>query len=113
MGFEPTRACALPVFKTGAINHSTTPPCSRLALGLCHRAAREQGEGLRARAEIPNPKDQIPKKVIRRSGKVDRALRRSMGDAPGAAEREKIARRSGRSTFAGDPPFARHSHMFM
>ena len=26
MGFEPTRAFALPVFKTGAINHSTTPP---------------------------------------------------------------------------------------
>jgi hypothetical protein len=29
VGFEPTRACALPVFKTGAINHSTTPPSSR------------------------------------------------------------------------------------
>jgi membrane-associated phospholipid phosphatase len=26
VGFEPTRACALPVFKTGAINRSTTPP---------------------------------------------------------------------------------------
>src|ERR1041384_7227214 len=26
VGFEPTKACALPVFKTGAINHSTTPP---------------------------------------------------------------------------------------
>ena len=26
VGFEPTRACALPVFKTGAINHSTTSP---------------------------------------------------------------------------------------
>ena len=26
VGFEPTRAFALPVFKTGAINHSTTPP---------------------------------------------------------------------------------------
>ena len=24
--FELTKACALPVFKTGAINHSTTPP---------------------------------------------------------------------------------------
>src|SRR5687767_14694980 len=29
VGFEPTRACALPVFKTGAINHSTTPPEAR------------------------------------------------------------------------------------
>ena len=26
VGFEPTRASALPVFKTGAINRSTTPP---------------------------------------------------------------------------------------
>ena len=26
VGFEPTRACALPVFKTGAINRSATPP---------------------------------------------------------------------------------------
>ena len=31
VGFEPTRACALPVFKTGAINHSTTPPRYRAA----------------------------------------------------------------------------------
>ena len=31
VGFEPTRACALPVFKTGAINHSTTPPVWRRA----------------------------------------------------------------------------------
>ena len=31
VGFEPTRACALPVFKTGAINHSTTPPGARAA----------------------------------------------------------------------------------
>jgi hypothetical protein len=31
VGFEPTRACALPVFKTGAINHSTTPPRYRVA----------------------------------------------------------------------------------
>ena len=25
-GFEPSRACALPVFKTGAIGRSATPP---------------------------------------------------------------------------------------
>ena len=31
VGFEPTRACALPVFKTGAINRSTTPPGSAVA----------------------------------------------------------------------------------
>jgi hypothetical protein len=30
VGFEPTRTFALPVFKTGAINHSTTPPVLRL-----------------------------------------------------------------------------------
>jgi hypothetical protein len=51
VGFEPTRACALPVFKTGAINHSTTPPA-------CPR---------RGNCAI----------VVLRS-KVDRALRRSM-----------------------------------
>lgn len=32
VGFEPTRAFALPVFKTGAINHSTTPPESCAAI---------------------------------------------------------------------------------
>ena len=26
VGFEPTRPFGLPVFRTGAINHSTTPP---------------------------------------------------------------------------------------
>ena len=26
VGFEPTRACALPVFKTGALDHSATLP---------------------------------------------------------------------------------------
>jgi hypothetical protein len=28
-GFEPPRACALPVFKTGAIDHSATPPSNK------------------------------------------------------------------------------------
>ena len=27
-GFEPSNACALPVFKTGAFNRSATPPRS-------------------------------------------------------------------------------------
>ena len=36
VGFEPTRACALPVFKTGAINHSTTPPVPARADGAIH-----------------------------------------------------------------------------
>gem|GEM_PF-3777118 len=35
VGFEPTRPFGLPVFKTGAINRSTTPPglfvCSKFA----------------------------------------------------------------------------------
>ena len=30
MGFEPMEACTSPVFKTGAINRSTTPPSSRI-----------------------------------------------------------------------------------
>src|ERR1700730_11485894 len=43
VGFEPTRACALPVFKTGAINHSTTPPRVLLASReLCHRSIVQQ-----------------------------------------------------------------------
>jgi hypothetical protein len=41
VGFEPTRACALPVFKTGAINRSTTPPVFD-ARELCHRPPGEQ-----------------------------------------------------------------------
>ena len=30
VGFEPTEAFTSPVFKTGAINHSTTPPGTTL-----------------------------------------------------------------------------------
>ena len=30
VGFEPTEALTSPVFKTGAINHSTTPPNQHL-----------------------------------------------------------------------------------
>ena len=41
VGFEPTRAFALPVFKTGAINHSTTPPGFWLG-ELCHREFVQQ-----------------------------------------------------------------------
>ena len=26
VGFEPTEDCSSPVFKTGALNHSATPP---------------------------------------------------------------------------------------
>lgn len=29
VGFEPTLACARPVFKTGAIGHSATPPSKK------------------------------------------------------------------------------------
>ena len=31
VGFEPTEPCGSPVFKTGAIDHSTTPPFFRRA----------------------------------------------------------------------------------
>ena len=51
VGFEPTRAFALPVFKTGAINRSTTPP------------------GIRGREKCV---------ILGSASKVDRALRRSM-----------------------------------
>ena len=60
VGFEPTRACALPVFKTGAINRSTTPP------------SFETRENCATGAEL---------------SKVDRALRRSiLSIARGAAD---------------------------
>ena len=52
VGFEPTRAFALPVFKTGAINHSTTPPVRQRSPELCHCRAREQG-GSRCRSLDP------------------------------------------------------------
>ena len=29
VGFEPTRPCGLPVFKTSALDHSATPPVRR------------------------------------------------------------------------------------
>ena len=35
-GFELTRPLGLPVFKTGAINRSATPPEKRWALGIAH-----------------------------------------------------------------------------
>ena len=41
-GFEPSNACALPVFKTGAIGHSATPPAlhrTRVTRRLAHRFA--------------------------------------------------------------------------
>ena len=30
VGVEPTRRCHLPVFKTGAFDHSATPPAARI-----------------------------------------------------------------------------------
>ena len=35
VGFEPTEAFTSPVFKTGAINHSTTPPGTTLGPSHC------------------------------------------------------------------------------
>jgi hypothetical protein len=31
VGFEPTEPCGSPVFKTGAIDHSATPPINELS----------------------------------------------------------------------------------
>ncbi len=41
--FELTRPFGLPVFKTGAINRSATPPGKVRSPGLCHRSSFEQG----------------------------------------------------------------------
>ena len=50
VGFEPTRACALPVFKTGAINRSTTPP---LNSDLCRRAGDNTSASGEGAANLP------------------------------------------------------------
>src|SRR5436190_18131554 len=69
VGFEPTRACALPVFKTGAINRSTTPPDHLLGFGENRATAVAVS-------------------------KVDRALRRSMmGTSAAAAFHQSPAER--------------------
>src|SRR5215467_10007669 len=41
--FELTRPFGLPVFKTGAINRSATPPGKVRSPGLCHRSSFQQG----------------------------------------------------------------------
>ena len=48
VGFEPTRAFALPVFKTGAINHSTTPP------------RRQRWGNCATRNELSKPSPRVP-----------------------------------------------------
>ena len=42
VGFEPTEAFTSPVFKTGAINHSTTPPGTTLGLSHCFMGPRNR-----------------------------------------------------------------------
>gem|GEM_PF-5240175 len=42
VGFEPTRACTLPVFKTGAFNHSATHPPAFI---LTHSRAKMKSKG--------------------------------------------------------------------
>jgi len=41
-GFEPARPCGPPVFKTGAINHSTTPPLSAVSETLSYPARAKE-----------------------------------------------------------------------
>ncbi len=68
VGFEPTRTFALPVFKTGAINRSTTPPKSRPAL-FWHSPGTEQ--------ELPNaalPRSCAPSNLDYRDGQGDVAV---------------------------------------
>jgi hypothetical protein len=50
--FELTNGCPLPVFKTGALNHSATPPFTR------HRALHVASFGLgRSRLAASQPKN--------------------------------------------------------
>jgi hypothetical protein len=57
VGFEPTRPFGLPVFKTGAINHSTTPPGAGVRCGRANQysnAPSLQGNILRVMEKWSN-----------------------------------------------------------
>src|SRR3954466_10257717 len=60
VGFEPTRACALPVFKTGAINHSTTPPGIGI-VPLRISPARREAPAAAAFRDCGNPRQKAEK----------------------------------------------------
>ena len=53
-GFEPARACTLPVFKTGALNRSATPPTEMLH-SCCTLARHTAGSVLRSPPSVPRP----------------------------------------------------------
>lgn len=63
VGFEPTEPCGSPVFKTGAIDHSTTPPVHWFAggvwagLGGDSRKTHRQGEMIFSEATTPQVGD--------------------------------------------------------
>src|SRR5438128_5278717 len=53
-GFEPSMAFAMPVFKTGAIGHSATPPVSGADVKDLPRAGGAERSGMRRRgASVP------------------------------------------------------------
>ena len=83
MGFEPTDPFGSPVFKTGAINHSTTPPCGACmaaahlpmfprmgsARGLLLKRVQQQaapGGGLHGVAQHPHPPVQLLLEALER-----------------------------------------------
>ena len=46
MGFEPTEPFGSPVFKTGAIDHSTTPPVCAGSGGICLQGVGDSSKTL-------------------------------------------------------------------
>ena len=46
VGFEPTFPCGIPVFKTGALVHSATPPLGPDILVAGHPRARQPAGGV-------------------------------------------------------------------
>ena len=56
VGFEPTDACTSPVFKTGAFDHSATPP------GLAGAHKRQPGGKGNTRHAVfcPHPTSRVP-----------------------------------------------------
>ena len=65
MGFEPTEPFGSPVFKTGAIDHSTTPP------------VRCCGRGMHALQAIFKENPQMKERIFDTAAKIDGAAGRN------------------------------------
>ena len=79
-GFEPPRACALPVFKTGAFNHSAIPP----ALNIINVFKGFSQAGIFAPVCVPARIPGLSLAVFWRiSGTLKRTIKHPAGPGPG------------------------------